>query len=145
MSWDQVNLFENVHFRIEHSGYYRIAGFLFVLPKENVRSLSELSYEASSNLGPTLQLATRAVNEVLKPINIYCTKFGESGGSLHFHIFPRTDEITDLYHTANGATDSIDGPHLMSWANLTFTGSNEHGNIPATVELLQDFFAREDR
>jgi len=111
-----------------------------VLPKVPVANLEQLSNEALSGLGPTLQLATKAVQNVLSPVNIYCTKFGESGGTLHFHIFPRTLSLTEVYQHSEGTQESIDGPHLMSWANKQFTGSVEHGNISCTIDLLKDYF-----
>ena len=140
MSSEEFVLLENDHFRIEHAFYYRVAGFLFVLPKQPVHSLSEMSAPALELLGPTLSLASRAVEKLIRPINVYITKFGESDGSVHFHIFPRTIQLTDQYLSETDSSGSIDGPLFMSWANNRFIGNTEHGNIPDTIKALKEHF-----
>jgi diadenosine tetraphosphate (Ap4A) HIT family hydrolase len=109
-------LYENNHFIIEHSMKYHIPGYLFVSPKVKVYSLSELSDEALVCLGTTLSIAVKAVEIIIKPINVYCSKFGESGSPLHFHIFPRTQWITELYKGRFNDKNLISGPILLDWA-----------------------------
>ena len=133
-------VYENKYFRIEHSSHYRIAGFLFVIAKEDVNSIPELSTPALECMGATLSLAIEAVESVINPINIYCTKFGESGQGLHFHIFPRTQSLTTEYRSQTGFGTEIDGPHLMSWANQYFTGGRQHGNVQETVQQFSEYF-----
>jgi diadenosine tetraphosphate (Ap4A) HIT family hydrolase len=114
-------LFENDHFIIEHSMTYRIPGYLFVSSKVKVYSLSELSEEALICLGTTLGMAVKAVEIFIKPINVYYSKFGELGCPLHFHIFPRTQWITELYRERFNNKGLISGPILLDWAIDQFT------------------------
>ena len=140
MNSEDFLLFETEHFRIEHAIYYRVAGFLFVVPKEPVRSLSEMNASALEKLGPTLSLAVKAVEQLIQPINVYVTKFGESDGQVHFHVFPRTSELTDLYQDETNHHGSIDGPLFMSWANGRFVGESERGNIAETITRFKAHF-----
>lgn len=133
-------LFENECFQIEHANYYRIAGLLFVKPKVSVAAIQDLSLAALELLGPTLKIACEAVESVLQPANTYCAKFGESGAGLHFHIFPRTLQLTEKYQQSGHSVSPLDGPHLMSWANSNFIGNREHGDIPRARFLLKAYF-----
>ncbi len=136
----EYKLYENEHFTIEHAIYYRVAGFLFVVPTQTVKSLTEMTTPALALLGPTLQLAVRALENVLRPQNIYCTKFGESDGTVHFHVFPRTQSLTSEYQRENSDSEGIDGPRLMSWANSKYIGDCEYGDIEATIRSLKKHF-----
>ncbi len=130
----------NEHFTIEHAYYYRVAGFLFVVPTRTVHSLSEMSAPALALLGPTLQQAVRALETTLAPENVYLGKFGESDGTVHFHVFPRTRSLTSAYLKDHGDSDVIDGPRLMTWANAKYLGNHEHGDINATIDSLKAHF-----
>ena len=141
MNAADYTLFENEHFSIEHSFYYRVAGFLFVVPKREVTMLGEMTAAELALLGPTLAVACDAVQEVMHPINVYCAKFGESDGTVHFHIFPRTKALTQVYLEEVGGTGSIDAPRLMSWSNNRFLGSNEFGEIEAAIEAFRRYFS----
>jgi len=59
--------------------------------------LDEPDVEATSLLGKTLALVTSAVSQVIQPAKIYCLQLREEASRLHFHIFPRTEEITGVY------------------------------------------------
>jgi diadenosine tetraphosphate (Ap4A) HIT family hydrolase len=137
-------LFENDHFIIEHSMVYRIPGYLFVSPKVKVYSLSELPEKALISLGATLSIAVKAVEIFIKPINVYYSKFGESGYPLHFHIFPRTQWITELYKKHVSDKDLISGPILLDWAIDQFTKEktivDKESEIQEVLIKMKDYF-----
>lgn len=137
-------LFKSPHFCIEHAKGFRIAGLLFVMPTRPVYAITDMNKEELAALGPTLCLATQALERVLRPLNVYCAKFGESGSPLHFHVFARTQALTNAYLNDNPDEGIIDAPHVMSWANRKF--SNEfglsHGDIPSTIHALREYFSR---
>jgi diadenosine tetraphosphate (Ap4A) HIT family hydrolase len=135
-------LFENDHFIIEHSVKYRIPGYLFVSPKVEVYSLSELSDEALPCLGTALSIAVKAVETIIKPINVYYAKFGESGCPLHFHIFPRTQWITELYNERFINKDLISGPVLLDWAIAHF--EKEKAIVDKELEIQKVLVAMRD-
>jgi diadenosine tetraphosphate (Ap4A) HIT family hydrolase len=145
ISRHQHVLHVGTHFRIEHATGYRIAGLVFVIPSATVDTIVDMSEPALAELGPTIRLATCALQHVLNPVNVYCARFGESKAPLHFHVFPRTHALTVAYLEDNPGVDLIDAPHVMSWANRKFSsvGGPSHGNIPDTVRCLKDYFARD--
>ena len=105
----------NPDFWLYHDQYYLIEqctdcplpGYLIVKPISGARSLEELTEEEQAALGRVLAKAIRAVKKAVQPVRVYCAQFGEKGGPLHFHIFPRTEEITREYLRER----PIDGRH----------------------------------
>ncbi len=141
---DKYIVYQNRAYRIEHSMAFVLPGYLFVVPKTDVMSLSELSTEALSLLGPTLAIAMKAVEEIIQPLNVYCAKFGESLTPLHFHILPRTSWLTDAYHEHFPHLTQMSGPILLDWVNADFVRPHPNvippGNIEHTIEQFKRFF-----
>ena len=57
---------------------------------------------------------------ILKPENIYFAKFGEENKKVHFHIFPRTKEITERYLKQFPDTKELNGPQIFDWARKEY-------------------------
>ncbi len=114
----------NAHYLVEHCYSCAIPGYLIVSPTEDVESVFDLSDPARSHLGPTLALATRLVTETVRPLRVYCAQFGEEDARLHFHIFPRSAEITARF-VAEFPEQArlVHGPVLFDWARSTFAAS----------------------
>ena len=110
----------NAHFRIEPCSSCPIGGYLIVSPRVHVSSLSELSPDALNALGATLAAATRAIESVVHPRRVYCALFAEETGSVHFHLFPRTDWLLSSYSRAHPEDTVVSGPRLLDWARSTF-------------------------
>jgi diadenosine tetraphosphate (Ap4A) HIT family hydrolase len=116
------NLDVNAHFRIEPCSSCPIAGYLIVSPRVRVSSLAELSPGAQAGLGITLAAATRAIERVVHPRRVYSALFAEETGSVHFHLFPRTDSLLSSYFRAHPKDAEVSGPRLLGWARSTFSG-----------------------
>jgi diadenosine tetraphosphate (Ap4A) HIT family hydrolase len=116
------NLVVNANFRIEPCSSCPIAGYLIVSPRIRVSSLAELSPDAQEALGVTLAAATRAIEGVIHPSRVYCALFAEEKGSVHFHLFPRTDLLLSSYFRAHPKDAKVSGPRLLDWARSTFGG-----------------------
>ncbi len=114
------NVFVNTHFRIEPCGSCPIPGYLIVSPRVRVSSLAELSPDAQDALGVTLAAGTRAIESVVRPRRVYCALFAEETGSVHFHLFPRSDCLVSSYFRAHPEEPDISGPRLLDWARSTF-------------------------
>ncbi len=109
------------HFIVEHCCDCLVSGYLIVSPVIPVLSLAGLSREAQEALGPVLAAAAETVQTVIAPIKIYCAQFGEEGQHLHFHVFPRSAEITTEYLRAfPEQRDLIHGPLLLDWARSRY-------------------------
>jgi len=93
---------------------------LIVTPTDGVESLSQMNPAALAALGPTLAMATAAIETVVQPQRVYCTLFSEETRAVHFHLFPRTEWLTAKYFAAHSHETEISGPRLMDWARRTF-------------------------
>jgi diadenosine tetraphosphate (Ap4A) HIT family hydrolase len=112
-----MRLFENDHFVIETCRDCPLPGYLIVRPRREVSALSALDSAEAAQLGRTLRLAVRAVETVMRPIKVYTAQFGEAGGGLHFHVFPRTEALTRRFlHEFPEEEAPLSGPVLLDWA-----------------------------
>ena len=69
--------------------------------------------------------------------------FGEEGQELHFHVFPRTAEITNEFLRAfPGQRDLIHGPILLDWARSRYRAAKPdiwRTVLPAVSALKEEF------
>jgi len=110
----------NAHFTVEACSNCYIPGYLIVMPRQAVESLAQTTSEALASLGPTLAVATAAIEAVVRPQRVYCALFSEETRGVHFHLFPRTEWLTAKYFTAHPHETEISGPRLMDWARQVF-------------------------
>ena len=114
------------HFIVEHCYSCAVPGYLIVSPLEEVESVSGLSGPAQAALGSTLARATDLISEAVQPIRIYCAQFGEEDARLHFHVFPRTADITTRFVAEFPEQERlIHGPVLLDWARSTFAAGRD--------------------
>ena len=110
----------NEHFIVEACSTCHVPGYLIVTPTNGVESLSQMNPAALAALGPTLAMATAAIEIVVRPQRVYCALFSEETRAVHFHLFPRTGWLTAKYFAAHSHETEISGPRLMDWARRTF-------------------------
>jgi diadenosine tetraphosphate (Ap4A) HIT family hydrolase len=110
----------NEHFIVEACSTCHIPGYLIVTPTDGVESLSQMNPAALAALGPTLAMATAAIETVVRPQRVYCALFSEETRAVHFHLFPRTEWLTSRYFVAHRRETEISGPRLIDWARRTF-------------------------
>lgn len=116
----------NEYFRIEHCYSCAVPGYLIVSPTIVSKSVHELPQSFQQQLGPSLALATKLTQEFTKPLKVYCAQFGEEGNHLHFHVFPRTRQITNAYlDSFPEQSKLIHGPVLLDWARSEYKISKE--------------------
>ncbi|MDA3643218.1 hypothetical protein LZ318_20575 [Saccharopolyspora indica] len=75
-------------------------GALVVKPLRHVLHIAELTAEESAELGPLLRRVTAAIEEVLRPEQVYACLWSHSGGvpgHIHFVLQPATRELMDQY------------------------------------------------
>ncbi len=142
--YEDCLIYENEHFRIELCRDCPIPGYLIVIPKEQVESLSEMKSGALAQLGGTLALATRAVEQIINPERVYCARFGERDESIHFHLFPRTGWILEEYLIENPVeTDTVNGPRLLAWARNRIRENSDSAlpgsDLEETADKLRQF------
>ena len=132
-------IFSNRHFVVEQSLNCPIPGYLVVTAAKETDRLEDLDAAAVSALGPTLAVAVAAVRKVIRPVKIYCAQFGEETGRVHFHIFPRTREITGAYLRERPQERTlIHGPVLLDWVRAEYVGTP---TAPETHDLIAEIRA----
>jgi len=129
---------QNEHYRIEHSYSCAVAGYLVVMPHARVVSLTQLPTPALQQLGPTLSRATHLITAVIDPLRIYCAQFGEEDANLHFHLFPRSSELTGRFlDTYPEQRSLIHGPLLLDWARNEYAASADSAWATAEPVIRQ--------
>ena len=117
---------ENAFFRIEHCYSCAVPGYLIVSANIAVVCVHELAPSYQAQLGPSLAAACDLIQDVIKPVKVYCAQFGEEGRELHLHVFPRTADITNEFLKAYPEQKAlIHGPVLLDWARTRYQASKE--------------------
>ncbi|MBN2771782.1 MAG: hypothetical protein JXR90_13900 [Spirochaetes bacterium] len=110
-------IMRNKYFTLEQCYSCKIQGYMILTPIYKCSSIDELPKEYLDRLGEELSNAIKMVKEKVNPVKVYCLQFGEGSEQLHFHIFPRTQELTDKYlEVYPEQKDLIHGPMLLEWA-----------------------------
>ena len=123
-------VYEDDRFLIESCNSCPIPGYMILLVKGGETSISDLDAETAGRLGFMLSMATKAIQDAIKPERVYCLAFGEGSPEVHFHLFPRTGWLLEAYQKATHTEkDAIDGPILFQWAR-TNLGSGMETLIP---------------
>lgn len=131
-------LFENSHFLAEQCRDCALPGYLILSSVQEATHLGGLGKEAAALLGPTLVRVVSAVDEVIHPLRIYCAQFGEEHKQLHFHVFPRTQEITEAYLLERPEQrELIHGPVLLDWARAKYKGLHLSQHAQMTIERIR--------
>src|SRR5213593_3739092 len=107
----QLRVLANEHFTVEGCSTCYVPGYLIVMPRDAVESLSQMNPAALASLGPTLALTTAAIEAVVRPRRVYCVLFSESAKAfgIHFHLFPRAEWLTAKYYAAHPNYTDISG------------------------------------
>jgi diadenosine tetraphosphate (Ap4A) HIT family hydrolase len=82
------HIFETEHFRADQSVECPIPGYLILSSKQARTRFSRIPVQATADLGYSICLACRCVEEIIKPERVYVARFGEELSKIHFHIFP---------------------------------------------------------
>jgi diadenosine tetraphosphate (Ap4A) HIT family hydrolase len=90
------------------------------MPRYAAGSLSQMDPETLASPGTTLTATTAAIEATVRPQRVYCALFSEEARAIHFHLFPRTEWLTERYFEAHPREKQISGPRLMDWARGTF-------------------------
>jgi diadenosine tetraphosphate (Ap4A) HIT family hydrolase len=91
---DREKVFSSEHWRVlVHSS--ALPGWLVVVLRRHVESLSDLTEAETTSLGEVLAGGTRALMEVVGCIKTYAMLFGEGMPHLHFNLVPRMPDIPE--------------------------------------------------
>jgi diadenosine tetraphosphate (Ap4A) HIT family hydrolase len=137
MSGTGFRVCRDEHYLIKPCVDCHLPGYLIVSPISGASSIAELTKEEQAALGGALAKAIEAVQKAVQPVRIYCAQFGEKGGPLHFHVFPRTEEVTREYLRENPLRGGmIDGPDLLNWARRKYGCYNNQGDSESLIRQI---------
>ena len=112
-------------------------------PAGAVESIARLPGPARDALGPTLAHAVGLVTAAVDPLRVYCAQFGEEDSRLHFHVFPRTAEVTARFVAEfPDQAQLIHGPVLLDWARSAYAAGRDE--VWSEVEPVVDEMRRLD-
>lgn len=134
------NVFETPFFTAAPCLDCDVPGYLVLQPKETEPNLHELSLATQRELGPALGSLENSIRLVTKAEHVYVLRFSEGLSSVHFHIFPRTQEMAQQWNIENPslAKNGINGPLLFAWARI-----KHHVDNPLSVSTQTRLTAAE--
>jgi diadenosine tetraphosphate (Ap4A) HIT family hydrolase len=99
-------VFNNGLWRVAHAFSSALPGWMVVIPRRHVLSLSELTASEATSLGPLLTALSTALERGLGARKAYLAFFAEAKGfaHLHLHVVPRSDDLL-----------SEQGPHILHY------------------------------
>jgi hypothetical protein len=69
---------------------------------------------------------------------VYVLRFSEAQSSVHFHLFPRTDDIAREYARAmNRGLDNLIGPELFEWVRQRTHVDDASGMSKTTIDTAE--------
>lgn len=94
-SREQIHL--DAHWRVAHALSSALPGWLVILPRRHILSLSDMTAEEASTLGSLLPRLSRALETVTGARKCYLMFFAEAPGfeHLHIHLVPRFEDLPE--------------------------------------------------
>jgi len=88
-----------------------LAGWMLLIPRRHVRSISELDDAETAELGPLLRAASRVHVAEFEAEKTYVMQFAEGAPHAHFSLVPRRRDLpADRRGPAVSAYNAVDAP-----------------------------------
>lgn len=95
---DHLIIKETEHWIVNHRIGSKLPGYLMVGARQETTNLFDLPAAAHAELGPLLAEIQKAVQELLKPENLYIGRYGHTKShSIHFHVIPIYDWVKEAF------------------------------------------------
>jgi len=127
-SREQIHLDD--HWRVAHALSSALPGWLVILPRRHILSLSEMSAEEASTLGSLLPRLSRALETVTGARKCYLMFFAEAAGfeHLHIHLVPRFEDLPEDHR----------GPAVMYYLNRPRNEWIDEGEMDRIAEEVRE-------
>jgi len=110
-----------------------VPGYLVLRAIAQHTHLYETAKSFQSELGVALSLLEFGISTVTGAPHVYIARFSEASASIHFHLFPRTEELAQSFLRENpGVIDGVNGPLLFDWARRKYH-LGDPGRLSATT------------
>jgi diadenosine tetraphosphate (Ap4A) HIT family hydrolase len=118
-----------------------VPGYMIVQPKQLVARIGQAP-EFATELGDILSRLEHALLSPTGATRIYILRFSETHSSVHFHVFPRTEEMAARYIQAmRRLPGQIIGPELFEWARQEFYIADA-GQMPRKIADMAERISR---
>ncbi|HJO95413.1 MAG TPA: HIT domain-containing protein [Victivallales bacterium] len=136
---NQIIIYRDDNFIASQCRSCNIPGYIILEPIENIYFLHNLNADSLNSLIVILAKVEEVICRTIKPENIYIAKFGEECLKVHFHIFPRTKEITEKYLKQHSNKNNLNGPQIFDWARREYKLTETHlsKKVIETANLLK--------
>jgi len=106
------SIFDNGLWRVAHAINCALPGWIVVIPKRHILSLSELTPEEATILGPLLASLSKALEATFKVPKAYVVFLAEKPGfeHAHLHVIPRPVDLPEGQR-GPGIFDYLKQPH----------------------------------
>jgi diadenosine tetraphosphate (Ap4A) HIT family hydrolase len=103
-------VFDDGNWWVVHAFGSAIPGWLVVVCRRHITSLSQLTSQEAAILGPLLAALSRALEAVFPAGKAYVAFLAEAEGfeHLHIHVIPRNEEMPQVQR----------GKHVFDWLNI---------------------------
>lgn len=115
-----LKLYSDKNFIVSQCSTINIPGYLIIESIQEDYYLYKKQVSSWKTLGILLAKIEEELYKTLQPENIYFCKFGEENKKIHFHVFPRTREITRKYFEHHPNTGILNGPQIFDWARREY-------------------------
>jgi diadenosine tetraphosphate (Ap4A) HIT family hydrolase len=131
-------VFDNGLWRVAHAFSSALPGWMIVVPRRHVLSLSELTDSEAAHLGPLLVGLSRALEEGLEARKAYVVFFAEAEGfaHVHIHVVPRSDSLP-AEHRGPRVFQYLEGPQDQ-WVSPTTMDEIADRIRPVLAEHVPD-------
>ncbi len=130
----QIIIYNANDFIVSQCATCDIPGYVIIETKQNVKLLHEIS--PTNKMFEILATVEKKIYRIIQPENIYFAKFGEKCKKFHFHVFPRTKEITERYLEQFPNTKDLNGPQIFDWARREYK-VNEGCLSQKTIDIAE--------
>jgi len=136
-------IYKDAHFYIEAVQSPAIPGYLIIRLNKPVTSLADLSSQALVAFGPLLAAGMSAIQKAVSPERIYVIRLGEEVQEIHFHLFPRSRAMMDLYTMLNPGQPRPSGAFLFDWIRRPEIAAQLHAEelTRRSIALIQNHLA----
>ena len=137
-------VYEDALVTLGQADFCAIPGYLVLRLKNHAESMADLKPAEARHVGLILARSARVLEEAAGADRVYILSFAEIDRRLHFHLFPRTDEILAAFCEATGGDPkAVNCPMLLEWARQAYPpGDLPSGDAASAAAILEDLGRR---
>jgi hypothetical protein len=114
-----------------------VRGYLVLRALVPYEHLFSAPLEFQTQLGIILAKLEAAILSVIRAEHVYIVRFSEALPSVHFHLFPRTDELAGAFLQENLDVKTVNGPLLFDWARRKYHVDTPEALSASTISAAE--------